>query len=211
MSSGIYKRIEKICKIEGCNNKHLAKGYCNKHYKQIQKYRKILERTRYDPNKVIDCGDYYEICIYSGRGEQTEVARAKIDKEDLKKVKKYRWYLDGHGYAITTKNKKTILLHQLILGKKEKKEIDHINHNILDNRKQKLRFVTRNQNQWNRKSIGAYWNKHNKIWQTVITKNNNRIHLGTFTNKQDAITARKQAEQKYFGEFAYQSNKLKIN
>ena len=28
----------RICKIEGCENKHEAKGYCNKHYLRIWRY-----------------------------------------------------------------------------------------------------------------------------------------------------------------------------
>lgn len=41
-----------ICSIIGCGNTHLAKGYCGKHYKQIRDYGKILERTKFDGNKL---------------------------------------------------------------------------------------------------------------------------------------------------------------
>jgi len=30
--------IMRICSIPGCNNKHVAKGYCNKHYTRWQRY-----------------------------------------------------------------------------------------------------------------------------------------------------------------------------
>lgn len=40
-----------MCKIEGCNNeKILAKGLCNKHYKQIYRHGRIIE-TIHDRNK----------------------------------------------------------------------------------------------------------------------------------------------------------------
>ena len=28
----------KICKVDGCKNKHIAKGFCDKHYKKFTKY-----------------------------------------------------------------------------------------------------------------------------------------------------------------------------
>lgn len=31
----------KICKAEGCNNKHFCKGYCVKHYRQIQNHGRL--------------------------------------------------------------------------------------------------------------------------------------------------------------------------
>ena len=193
----------KICKVKNCDNKHEAKGYCKKHYQQLLKYGGILIQTRFDSNKIIDYGDYLEICLYFGLGEQQEIAEAKIDKEDLDKVKKYKWSL-SKGYAITAINNKTIGLHQLILGKKEKYITDHINHDKLDNRKQNLRFVTVSQNGMNRKNAkGYYWNKKNKKWQVYICIDYKHIYLGCFINKLDAIKARRQAELKYFGEFAY--------
>jgi len=38
--------------------------------------------------------------------------------------------------------------------------------------------------------------------------NNKVIHLGYFINEQDAIDARRNAEQKYFKEFAYNFTEL---
>lgn len=45
---------------------------------------------------------------------------------------------------------------------------------------------------------GVYWVKSTRKWQSAITFQNKVIHLGTFSNKQDAIDARKEAEEKYF-------------
>ena len=93
----------KKCKVENCENNALFKNngnsnFCCKHYTQIQRHKKILERTVFDSNEIIDCGDYYEICLYNRKCE--EVGRTKIDKDDLKKVKKYKWGLNGRGYEI---------------------------------------------------------------------------------------------------------------
>ena len=157
-------------------------------------------RNTQTPNEIINCGDYYEIVLYNNKSE--EIARAKINKDNLVKVKQYKWYL-SYGYARTVKDKKTLKLHQLILGKKEGFDVDHINHDILDNRKQNLRHCTRSQNQMNQKCKGYFWHKRDKRWVAKITINQKTINLGSFKNEKDAIKVRRKAELKYFKEFAY--------
>ena len=199
--------IFKKCKVENCEKKIVTKKYCDKHYRQIKLHGRIFKRTMFDPNEIIDCGDYYEICLYKGRkGEQTEVARAKIDKEDLKKIRGYKWCLDSDGYVHNMKNKKETKLHQLILGKPQMGyNIDHKFGDKLDNRKSELRFSTFQQNSRNRKVKGYSWNKGMKKWEAQICVNYKNIKLGYFIDKQDAIKARKEAELKYFGKFAYKN------
>lgn len=45
---------------------------------------------------------------------------------------------------------------------------------------------------------GVYFNKGKKKWSAEIMLKGKKIHLGYFDKKQDAIKARKQAEEKYF-------------
>lgn len=45
---------------------------------------------------------------------------------------------------------------------------------------------------------GVYWNKNKGKWNARITFKGKCISLGDFRNKQDAINARKEAEEKYF-------------
>jgi len=202
---------KEICSVKECsgsasyeNRGH--KGFCSKHYQQICNHGRILERTRCEKNEVIDCGNYYEICLYNIKN--IEIARTKIDKEDLRKVKKYKWYLNKKGgkgcYVRAKVNKRSSSLHQLILGKKIGMDIDHINHIKIDNRKQNLRYVTKSQNQMNQKNVKGYsWYESQKEWRARIQVNHKIIHLGCFKKEEDAINARKKAEQKYFKEFAY--------
>ena len=81
---------------------------------------------------------YYEIILYNKQCE--EIARTKIDKDDLEKVQKYKWSLGNHGYAMTRLNpqkekKGFLFLHNLILPPQRGLEIDHENTDKLDNRK----------------------------------------------------------------------------
>jgi hypothetical protein len=84
-----------------------------------------------------------------------------VDDDDFDLVSKYRWYESKAirkgkyytSYAIgkdgTTKSRKTITMHRLIMGFPENLFIDHINHHGLDNRKENLRVVTASENQKN--------------------------------------------------------------
>ena len=83
-----------------------------------------------------------------------------------------------------------------------------------DNRRENLRICTQQQNTYNSKIrknntsgiIGIYWHKINKNWISYITINYKHINLGSFTDKEDAIKARKDAEIKYFGEFRFKGD-----
>ena len=46
----------------------------------------------------------------------------------------------------------------------------------------------------------------NKWYAQIKVKNKKRITLGYFTNFEEAVVARKEAEQKYFGEYSYDNS-----
>jgi hypothetical protein len=90
--------------------------------------------------------------------------------------------------------------------------LDHINGVRNDNRLENLRVATRTQNQMNLKKridnssgcSGVFWNKQRNKWAARIQINKKAKHIGLFSTIEDAIVARKIAEQKLFGEFARQ-------
>lgn len=45
---------------------------------------------------------------------------------------------------------------------------------------------------------GVSWNKSKNAWQAYIGLHGNRIHLGRYNNFDDAVKARKNAEEKYY-------------
>lgn len=144
-----------------------------------------------------------EIKLFNG-----EVAH--VDDEDYKMVSNHRWHLNK-GYAATRlyPSKKHLLMHRLILDAQPGQEVDHINHNKLDNQKSNLRFCTRTQNNGNRrkhvgctsKFKGVSWDRNRHKWRAQIMINHT-YHLGRFPTEEAAALAYDDAAIKAFGPFA---------
>lgn len=135
-----------------------------------------------------------------------------FDTEDYDKIKCYCWYVDEHGYVRTIRNNKKIYLHRFVMNIINDKNIivDHINRNRNDCRKSNLRLVNDTQSAINKGiksnntsgTIGVSFSKLHQKWESYITVNKKRIHLGIFKDYDDAVKVRKEAEEKYFGEYA---------
>ena len=55
-------------------------------------------------------------------------------------------------------------------------------------------------------TTGVTWSKRDKCWIANIKIKNKTFYCGYFKNKEDAIKARKEAEEKYFGEYSYDNS-----
>lgn len=84
-------------------------------------------------------------------------------------------------------------------------QIDHINGDTLDNRIANLRDVTRSDNMKNTSigstntsgHLGVSFDKKRKQWRASITSDKRFIYLGRFKCKDEAIEARRRAEEKF--------------
>lgn len=130
---------------------------------------------------------------------------AIIDPEDLERVLEYNWswggrYVRGNGVI------RSISLHRYILNYKGKKDVDHINGNTLDNRKENLRICSHSKNIINSKKrndntsghTGVYWDKNKNKWRAQIVIKGKTKSLGYFINKEDAIACRAKAVKKHY-------------
>lgn len=148
-----------------------------------------------------------------------------FDLIDYNLIKDYYWceYINtANGYhSLRTNDIKSgkMVLMTTILGCKY---YDHIDRNPLNCRRSNLRQATQQENMFNRSKmknntsgiIGVSWCKGACKWVANIGVNYQRIHLGYFNNKADAIKARLLAEIEYFGDFAPQKhlfNEYEIN
>lgn len=196
--------------------------------KKVEKHNLVKGKTKTCGNK--DCEYYRKIMsegVKQGRGFNGNTYKILdnyvigythtgeefyIDTEDFPLVKQHSWNSKTKGYLMATINGKHIMLHRFIMNSKNGEIVDHINHNIKDNRKSNLRIVTTSQNQMNKGlqknntsgHRGISWHKNKQKWISQICLDGKLKYLGIFDNIEDAINARKEAEIKYFGEFNYQ-------
>lgn len=113
---------------------------------------------------------------------------------------------DRHGYRQGTILGKVYRVHRIIWcivhGEWPPEDIDHINGIRDDNRLINLRAVSHAENQKNQKMqanntsgvTGLHWLKQNQKWMAYIKVNGKQKHLGHFTDKAAAISARNAAE-----------------
>ena len=146
--------------------------------------------------------------------------KAIVDIEDLPRLSETRWFSQKHYstyYAITNVTKGSSntshYMHREIMGKPPAgMEIDHINGNGLDNRKENLRFCSHQQNlQARRKKNPKASSKYKGVsWEAKANKWRARIrrlsggdkNLGLFNSELDAAKAYDEAAIERFGSFA---------
>lgn len=149
---------------------------------------------------------------------------AIVDDIDYDDLIKYRWYghksQRGNVYAINRNSidgrKTTLRMHRVILKlppavfDREKREVDHIDGNTLNNKKENLRIVTHQQNCWNSKKIkdsispykGVCFDCRRSLWYSRIRFNGKNKFLGYFKTEKEAAHAYDKYAIEIFGENA---------
>lgn len=137
-----------------------------------------------------------------------------FDMDDYNKIKDYNWYDDySDNYhrvrACCIGSDDKTMMHQLLFGS----FCDHEDRDPMNNRRHNLRPATAQENARNNSIAknntsgitGVTWSKRNNKWVARINDDkNHRLMLGYFVDKKDAIMARLNAENVYYGKFAPQ-------
>ena len=116
------------------------------------------------------------------------------------------------------KIRRTKAIHRLVAeafleNPDDKRCVDHIDRDKLNNHKSNLRYATNSENNMNKSrqsnntsgAIGVSFRKDRNKWRATIQKDGKLIHLGYFETKEGAIEARSKAEETYFKEFRAQN------
>jgi hypothetical protein len=139
---------------------------------------------------------------------------AVIDDEDWLLVTQYRWYLSGKGYVTTyiphpeggmvsfpsrprehRARMTPLLLSRLIMGLEygDRRQVDHDNHDKLDNRRSNLVVVTQAENNQNilegrgtSRYRGVCWDARKNKWRAGVKLNYKLHNLGYFDSEEEA-------------------------
>ena len=161
-----------------------------------------IDNPRPIPDSIKDVIRY---CIYTGR-------LIWLDSKQGRKTNKIEG-TDSSGYIRLTYEGNTYQAHRVawfIHYGTQPKTLDHVDNVRTNNALHNIRECTVQQNAWNRKTpctntsgcSGVSWHKSKSRWYAFINVNKKRKSLGYHTDIDDAITARRDAEQKYYKEFA---------
>lgn len=155
----------------------------------------------------------------SKRGKYKGLYFALVDDSDFDYLNEYNWSVMlpyKSKYAGTFNNNKMILMHRLIMDAPNVLEVDHIDHNGLNNQKSNLRICLHWQNISNRSMQynntlgfkGVSFDKNRKKWVVQIQSRGTK-YIKRFDDKYDAARHYDLKIGELCGEFANINFKLR--
>ena len=144
---------------------------------------------------------------------------AIVDDEDFGELKRYSWYAlkRRHGPMARRMMKRdnngkqrSVYMHRQIMQAPAGMQVDHRNHDTLDNRRANLRICTAHQNLGNMRKRpglssrfkGVYWVESRGKWRASISAEKRTKPLGYFEDEVAAARAYNHEAILQFGEFA---------
>lgn len=162
--------------------------------------------------------DMAKIIINSPKYGQKEVL---VDDDDFDSLKKFNWWLanrNGTFYAarsIWKPKRAVVYMHRQIMKVSDRTiEVDHKDHNGLNNQRENIRNSTKRQNGCNKNSrknssskyLGVCRHKATGKWRATIKDNSKQFSLGFYESEEMAALAYNEAAIRIHGEFANLNN-----
>lgn len=143
--------------------------------------------------------------------ELTQGRIALVDDNDFEYLNQFTWQLQPNRntfYAVGYIDHKTVKMHRIIMSVPSDLQIDHIDHNGLNNQKNNLRICTRQQNSMNRipnksKYKGVYFRKDRNKWNVLISVDGILKNMGYYSSEIEAARTYDTFAKEYYGEYAY--------
>lgn len=145
----------------------------------------------------------------------TQNKEALVSDSDYKALSQYKWHLVSTGYPATLyRGNRHFTMHRMITDAPKSRMVDHINGNILDNRRNNLRLVTvaqSNKNRSGRKNSssqykGVSWDTRTRNWIVQIRSDKKTIFGGRHNDERAAAQEYNRLAEIYHGKFARLNN-----
>jgi hypothetical protein len=146
------------------------------------------------------------------QGKNKGLYTTLVDDDMFEYLNQWRWCvrITKHTSYAYRKNhlRKTEHMHRVIMNTPANMQVDHIDHNGLNNQKINLRNCTKAQNNRNKiskgisKYLGVDRHKDQNKYRSRICNNGIKIHIGNFKSEIDAAKAYDIKAKELFGEFA---------
>lgn len=154
---------------------------------------------------------YTQFAMMVIRNRKGEATNVYISLEDVDKVQQYKWCLTSVGYAYNSHS--GLLLHRYIMDAGDGYDVDHMNHNPLDNTRENLRVATRSENRANQgvalgKSgvLNVRWLPSRNYWRVEFKDNGSK----TFKDFEEALEWRNKRAVELYGEYAHIQQQFEI-
>ena len=140
-----------------------------------------------------------------------------VDAEDFDMLSRWTWRKSSYGYAVRSfrfhsecrRRGRVASLQRTLLLPSPLDDVDHINGDRLDNRRDNLRLATRSQNHMNRRPVGGSSRykgvsryKRLGLWRTDVKRDGIQRTVGYFADEVAAALAYDMAAICEFGPFA---------
>lgn len=211
-TSGKRKRLMYLCDCD-CGKKNveiIGEKLRNGHTKSCGCLKRDIASTTHKKYNEYDLSGDFGIGKTSNTNKEFY-----FDKEDYDLIKDYCWFEMQNGYiASRVSGKGNIYLHRFVMKADSGDIVDHKKHNLMDCRKKYLRIGTQSNNMMNKTMrkdntsgiTGVSHDKTSNKWVAEIWLNKKKVRLGSFREKKDAISARKEAEEKYYKDWSYDNS-----
>ncbi len=197
------------CIAPKCFESTIVRSLCKRHYAQLLRYGKVLERTVYDPNTYRVRGPVVHIDLYNVKRVHIKTITADIEDLDLLKTMKLTY--SAANDAVTTKPDKkgpNINLARIIMKAQKNDIVRFASEDRMNFMKRNLvvesdrTHVNRHKKKINKNNTsghkGVSWSERHGGWLARLQKKGEVFDGGIFTDKADAVRARRQLEEEHW-------------